>query len=148
MLDIEKLHENVQKINNDEILENLTGASTAYKHLMMGEVWLGARENQYVYIGQNPNHINDVCLQFLAMLNEDQNNTEYPKKDIRIIHRRGYHVLVDRQCFIFATHQTASEPIFWAGIHIDRVFIDLNDNRHWIPQDIFDTIIAYGGDIL
>jgi hypothetical protein len=148
MIDIDKLHECVIKINNPELGE-LLYATPVYLHLMMGEVWLGSKENQYVYIGINDEHVNTTCSEFLKMLNIDQSDSEYPKKDIRVIHRGdGYHVIVNNQVFIFATYIKASEPIFWGGRYIDRVFIDLDGLSYLIPQDIYDTIIAHDGDIL
>ena len=149
MLDIELLHQNVQKINNGERIGYRCGATTTYQHLLMGEVWLGSRDNQYVFIGLNRNHVNMVCLKFLAMLNEDQQGSEYPKKDIRVMHANGwYHVIVDSQFFTFVDYIKAREPNFWAGKDIARIFIDLNDRRDDIRPEILAAAIAHGADIL
>lgn len=149
MLDIERLHKIVYKINNCHALDVQEGTTTAYLHLMMGEVWLGSRENQYVYIGRDTNHINQVCLQFLSMLTEDNQTSEFPKKDIKVLHRSdGYHVIINEQSFVFITYLKANEPIFWCNRHFDRVFIDLNEYNSLLHLDIIQTIVAFGGDIL
>ena len=148
-LDIDKLHNCVQKINQCEYLPPNSGTTTAYLNLMIGEVWLGNPHNQYVYIGNDRGHVKNICLDFIVLLHMDQLTSEFSKKNIQVIYQNNYHhVLVNEQLFLFIDCIKANDPKFWIGKDINRVFIDINEYRPRVKQNILDTIIAHGGDIL
>lgn len=146
-LDIDRLHDCIDKIKGSESIERQIGVTTAYKYLMLDEVLGGGPYNQYVYISHNLIHARQVALEFAEMINQPNQ----PIYDINIIYNGGAVIVcVNHQSYSFIGHITATDdtdyPAFWRGRNIDRVFVDYR--LYNLPKAIKALIYSQGADIV
>lgn len=133
LLDVDRLHETIEKIHKG--LDNChrgEGATLARLYLMLGEVELGDDGNQYLYIGENSYWAKEVAGNFLELVYE-----KYPemRNSLRIQvepeWRPDLIVLPNKQMYRFFSidQLIVNNGTGLFGFHFDKIFFDVSEDK-------------------
>jgi hypothetical protein len=122
MLDIDRLQENVDRVNEGACLPRRAGKTTALLCLLLGDVELGDPNNVYLFV--SPTSVASKLVQndFLEMADEHELHCNYHKSFGRVVFDHGPTV------FFVAFDQFLAADIF-RGMRICRVFLDVTSQQ-------------------
>lgn len=130
-LDIDRLHDVVEQIFNNDDINRYAGKTTAMVYLMLGNVWVGENPGKFLYIGHNSVVCDIAKMMFISALKKDGYKLEVTQQE----------VIVDgTQIFYFrsGTRLSAQDlTLFSGGLH--NMFIDIN----WDDIDIGSYRVMY-----
>lgn len=123
-LDIDRLHDVVEQIFNNDDINRYAGKTTAMVYLMLGNVWVGENPGKFLYVGQNSVACDIAKAMFISSLKKDEYKLEISQQE----------VIVDgTQIFYFRPYSRLTVQaltLFNTGLH--NIFIDIN----WDDIDI------------
>lgn len=99
VLNLDFLNRAVDKINTGAVRYRSQGITTAYLYLMMGEYFLGGRENAYFYLARNLDASRIAKRQFEDMLSYEEDAIRYVNpQTIFLNNGQEYHFIGISQC--------------------------------------------------
>ncbi len=137
-LDIDWLHLCITEINSKSG-RTFYGKTTAYLHLMLGEVWLGNDGNNYLYIGEDAQYAQNLLAQLL-----EKENIKFEKRGASV------YIPSKDQSFLFTPNRSGPlSVVLNSGQKYHRVFKDCYSQccgfADLTINELLNKILAEGG---
>lgn len=153
MLDLSRLHNVVDCLFDSDCRSKMSqyaGQTTAYQYLMLGEVWVGPPQENYLYIGNNTKSTQLVAHEFADLL------TLHGIEHVRTRQNFTPLILISTtgQVFRFVGLDMAFTDIIWRGMRYGRAFLDIDDktltqlDESTAFTQLGNNILMSGADII
>jgi hypothetical protein len=119
MLDIDRLHRVLDQIYAGDSTGAGAGRTTAYMHMLLGEVWLADAGSCFVYVAETPTMARHAMLQFLVYVSNEPT--------VQMRHTTTRQIILDPThiSFFFVDVDYFVRRFAFLGTAVSKVFIDV-----------------------
>jgi hypothetical protein len=119
MLDVDHLHHTLEQIYAGADTVAGDGRTTAYMHMLLGEVWLADAGSCFVYVAETPQAARNAMLRFLVYISNEPT--------VQVRYHTTQQIILDpsRLSFFFVDVEYFVRRFAFLGTSVSKVFIDI-----------------------